>query len=170
LTVCAVLAATLAGCGGGGGGSNAAATTTGAATATGATSGATGTTASSGASAATGPTATGSSGEATGATASVHATCDASRTVAIVAKNILFDTDCLAVPAGKSFVVRFTNKDSIGHTFSISRVSDNQPVFQPDTLDGGDTATYRLKALPAGEYYFYCALHPAQMQGSFFVT
>lgn len=107
---------------------------------------------------------------ATGSTAPgvLEPTCEAATELSVVARTLRFDTNCLAVPADEPFSVRFANRDSAEHDFAISDAA-GAPVFKSDTLAGGEEATYQLDGLAAGDYVFFCQIHPAQMTGPFFV-
>jgi len=87
-------------------------------------------------------------------------------TVQIAAvETIRFDTDALEVPAGEDFCVEMTNDDSAPHDFGITETE-----FNGDDLAPGESTTYVVPAMEAGEYTFLCTLHPTQMVGDLTVT
>ncbi len=102
----------------------------------------------------------------------VAAACSPSGTaLKIAAKNVAFDTDCLAAPAGKAFTITFTNQDAgVPHNVAIyTDSSAATALFQGKLISGPDTITYQVSALDAGMYFFRCDVHPTQMTGTFVV-
>ncbi len=100
------------------------------------------------------------------------ATCSPSGTsLKITAKNLRFDTDCLAAPAGKPFSVTLDNQDpGTAHDLSIyADAGMTQTLFKGSIFDGVKTETYHVHPLRAGTYHFRCDVHPA-MKGTFIVT
>lgn len=90
----------------------------------------------------------------------------------VTASNLLFDTKCLAVPAGQAFTIVFENKDGgVLHNVSIYTDSSvSTQLFKGKLTTGPDTVTYKVPALDAGTYYFQCDVHPATMNGTFVVA
>jgi plastocyanin len=90
--------------------------------------------------------------------------------LSVAAKNITFDTTCLAAPANRPFTIAFHNEDGgTTHNFSIyTNSSATDALFQGKLLMGVATETYDVKPLPPGRYYFRCDVHP-QMNGTFIV-
>ncbi len=75
------------------------------------------------------------------------------------AKNIAFDTDRIEVPAGKPFIIRFTNQEAVPHNVGI--YSGGTELFQGENITGPDTTVdYQVPALEVGEYDFLCTIHP----------
>jgi cytochrome c oxidase subunit 2 len=85
-------------------------------------------------------------------------------TVQLSAANIQFDTDALEVPAGEDFCIEFTNDDTVPHDVGIEETG-----FNGDNVAPGESITYVIPALEAGDYTFYCTLHPS-MVGDLTVT
>jgi copper-containing nitrite reductase len=89
----------------------------------------------------------------------------------ITAQNVLFDTDCLAAPAGTAFTILLDNLDAgIPHNVSIyTDESATDALFTGELVTGPDKATYKVDALDAGTYFFRCDVHPTTMTGTFIV-
>jgi cytochrome c oxidase subunit II len=95
----------------------------------------------------------------------------------ISAKDIKFDTNCLAAPAKQPFTIDFDNQDTAG-------VPHNVDIYTKDPAQGGthlagakdvsDTVTapgqttYQVDGLDPGNYYFQCDVHTS-MNGVFVV-
>jgi nitrite reductase (NO-forming) len=94
------------------------------------------------------------------------------RELHVMAMNSVFDTDCLAAPAGKPFTIVFDNQDpSIPHNLSIyTDDGATESLFTGDIVTGPDVITYRVDALEAGTYFFRCDIHPTTMTGTFVVA
>jgi plastocyanin len=87
--------------------------------------------------------------------------------VQIAANNLAFDTDTLNVPAGEEFVIEFDNQEDVPHNVAIYSGEDlAEAFFQGEVFNGPATRDYEVEALEAGEYFFQCDVHPAQMQGT----
>lgn len=79
-------------------------------------------------------------------------------------ETIQYDTDRIEVPAGEDFCIEFTNNDVAIHDFGIVETE-----YNGDDIGQGETITYLVPALEAGEYTFFCTLHPTQMTGQLIV-
>lgn len=80
-------------------------------------------------------------------------------------ESLQFDTDRIEeVPAGEPFCIEFTNDDAAPHDVAIDAIE-----FNGEDVAGGESITYTVPAMEAGEYEFYCSLHP-QMTGTIVVT
>jgi len=75
-------------------------------------------------------------------------------------ESIRFDTDAIKVPAGEDFCIEFTNNDAVLHDVGIAETE-----FNGDDVEPGQTITYVIPAMEAGDYQFFCTLHPTQMVG-----
>ena len=73
----------------------------------------------------------------------------------IVISNFAF-SGTESVPVGSTVTV--VNEDSIGHTWT------SNDLFDSGTLSQGDTFEFTFDE--AGEYEYYCAIHPTQMMGT----
>ncbi len=71
-----------------------------------------------------------------------------------------FDTDSIEVPAGEAFCIEFTNNDTAPHDVGI-----RETEFNGEDVDPGESITYVIPAMDAGDFTFYCTLHPTQMVG-----
>jgi len=80
----------------------------------------------------------------------------------LVAQGIAFDTDTLNLPADTPTTLTFENKDAnTPHNFAIYEDDTaTTPLFQGDIVTGPATVEFKLPAIPAGEYYFQCDVHP----------
>ena len=80
-----------------------------------------------------------------------------------------FTKSCLAAPAGKDFTIAFHNGTIEPHNVTIAHEGFVDILFEGKVLTGTDI-TYKVKAIPGGTYFFYCKIHPAQMNGPFVVA
>jgi cytochrome c oxidase subunit 2 len=91
---------------------------------------------------------------------------ECSTTVQLAAvPSIQFDAEAIEVPAGEDFCVELTNNDSVPHDFGIVETGFDQEDVAP-----GESHTYLIPAMEAGDYTFICNLHPQQMVGDLTVT
>jgi plastocyanin len=86
-----------------------------------------------------------------------------------------FDKTCLAVAAGKDFTVDFANNDPPNlHNWALFADSSGTKQLGGGTISqpvpGGQTQSYSVKALPAGQYFYRCDFHPTTMTGTFVVA
>jgi cytochrome c oxidase subunit 2 len=78
--------------------------------------------------------------------------------------SIQFDSDSLEVPAGEDFCIEFTNNDTAIHDVGIVETD-----FNGEDVPAGESITYVIPAMEAGDYTFLCTLHPT-MSGDLTVT
>jgi plastocyanin len=97
-------------------------------------------------------------------------------TLQIAAQAIAFDKACLAAPANTAFSLVFDNQ-AAGIPHNVEIFSDPSATKRlggatdaSDFVTGPKQVTYKVSAIPAGEYFFRCDLHPAQMHGTFVVA
>ena len=87
--------------------------------------------------------------------------------VTVAAQNLAFDTSEIDLPADTPTTITFDNQDAgVPHNIAIyndSSLSEN--LFTGEIVTGPATAQYQVPAIPAGEYYFHCDVHP-NMSGS----
>lgn len=91
--------------------------------------------------------------------------------LALVAHNISWNQNCLAVSANTPFTVAITNEDAgIQHNFSIyDSFFEKQKFFTSPRLTGVASETLNVDGLPPGHYYFQCDVHGPAMSGAFIV-
>jgi len=90
---------------------------------------------------------------------------------AIVAKDISWNTNCLALPSGPPPAITVNNQDAgIDHNFAIyDSFSQTKEFFQTGRFAGVATKSFQLPPLPPGRYYFQCDVHGPSMSGVFIV-
>ena len=76
-------------------------------------------------------------------------------------ENIQFDADEIRAPADEAFCIEFTNNDIVPHDVGIADID-----FNGDDVPPGESITYQIPAMEAGEYTFICTLHPQAMVGT----
>jgi Cytochrome C oxidase subunit II, periplasmic domain/Cupredoxin-like domain len=102
----------------------------------------------------------------------LNVTCPVTgNTLRVVAKNISWNTNCLAVKAGGSTSLSVDNQDDgIDHNFAIYNAPDRtKKFFQTGRFPGVATRDFNLQPLPPGHYYFQCDVHGPAMSGVFIV-
>ena len=89
----------------------------------------------------------------------------------LTARDHAFDKNCLAVPAGRPFTIRFDNRDADRHNVAIlpSHMS-TEAFFRGDIVPGPKSITYSVPALKPGTWHFHCEIHPNLMNGTFIVA
>ena len=87
--------------------------------------------------------------------------------VELTAAAIAFDKHELRAAAETPWTLRYTNQDSVAHDFVIVN-ANNEEVFRVQPFTGPDaTDDFAVPPLPAGEYTFYCEIHPVpEMTGT----
>lgn len=111
------------------------------------------------------------SGGGTDATATTAAggdcaTADADNNITMTADNLAFSASCIEVPADTAFTITFENAEDVPHNIAIfTDDTKSESLFQGDIVTA-TTVTYNVPALPAGDYYFDCEVHPADMNGT----
>jgi cytochrome c oxidase subunit 2 len=90
----------------------------------------------------------------------------------VTAKNIAWNTNCLAVNAKQPIAITVVNDDAgIDHNFAIyDSAARKQELFQTGKFSGVASNSYQVDALPAGHYYFQCDVHGPAMSGTFIVA
>lgn len=91
--------------------------------------------------------------------------------VTVVAVGVAFtDGSCIRVAADEPFVIDFDNQDPAAtagqHNIAIFPSANDlaNPLFRGDLISGPAVTEYEVPALPAGQYFFHCDVHP-QMTG-----
>ena len=91
---------------------------------------------------------------------------DCGTTIQLAAvETIRFDTDSIEAPAGEDFCIEFTNNDTIEHDVGIDEIG-----FDGENVAPGESITYLIPAMEAGDYTFLCTIHPQAMVGDLTVT
>ena len=86
---------------------------------------------------------------------------DCETTIELAAvESIQFDADTIQAPAGQDFCIEFTNNDIVPHDVGIVETD-----FDGDDVAPGESITYLIPAMDAGEYQFICTLHSQAMVG-----
>lgn len=82
--------------------------------------------------------------------------------LSISAVDLQFSSDTLEFPAGEESELEFVNDDasSIQHNVAIYEEEGGADVFVGEVIPGGQTTTYSVPAMEAGELYFQCDVHP----------
>lgn len=73
-----------------------------------------------------------------------------------------FDPSELTIPADTPWVVNLTNADpAVPHDFAITAANpDGSDWLGDPDAPGGGSAIYQPPPLPAGDYEFFCSIHP----------
>jgi cytochrome c oxidase subunit II len=88
-------------------------------------------------------------------------------TIAVTSVGIVqgFDPQALNAPADTPLTIELTNADATApHDFAIAGTPEGDWQGDPDAGPGG-SAVYQAPPLPAGDYEFYCSIHP-NMRGT----
>jgi mono/diheme cytochrome c family protein/plastocyanin len=79
----------------------------------------------------------------------------------LTASNFAFDKAALDVTANEVFGIKFRNDDTgQDHDVDIRQTDGTTVVQSQPTIKGGEEITYVYQPLPAGEYQFFCSVHP----------
>ena len=89
----------------------------------------------------------------------------------VVAENTEFDTTEIDLPADTEGPLTLDNKDPFAHNLSIYQddTASGRPLFTFEPFSGPQAKTFPVPAIPEGEYYFRCDIHPT-MQGTVVVA
>ena len=81
--------------------------------------------------------------------------------IELIADHVSFDRHCLVVPSGQEFTVVLENREPVPHNFSIyADESHTQLLFASAKVSGPSTQELHVPALPEGQAFFVCDLHP----------
>lgn len=107
------------------------------------------------------------SSSTSGSAASNAAAVDASGAITITAKDNFFDPKSFTGPASQSIKVTLDNKGAAIHDFVIKdQKGPDDKEIQTGLIQAGKTGSAEF-TLAAGDYEFYCAVHPVEMRGNF---
>jgi plastocyanin len=97
---------------------------------------------------------------------------DADGVITLSAENLEFSAPCMVANAGEAFTIRFTNNESQPHNVAVYNDSTKtNEIYRGEIVTGPDQSIdYPIEALDAGEYYFDCSVHPAEMNGTLYVV
>lgn len=114
----------------------------------------------------------GPSGDASPSHAGGHGTLTvANGAVEISADDLAFDASVIEATAGEAFTVTLVNNESVPHNFSVYTEEGGEVIVEGDVVTGPDqSVTVEVPALEAGEYFFVCDIHPADMTGTIVVS
>jgi plastocyanin len=77
----------------------------------------------------------------------------------VVADQLAFAASEVVVPAGRSFVLAFDNREGQPHNITILDAGGRQ-LFTGEVFSGPAVRAYDVPALPAGHLSFRCDVHP----------
>ncbi len=91
--------------------------------------------------------------------------------VTVVAKDTAFDTDEIQLPADTPSTLTLDNEDPFDHNLSIYEddSASGEPLFTFEPFAGPASKPFDVPAIPEGEYYFHCDIHPT-MNGTVVVA
>jgi plastocyanin len=75
---------------------------------------------------------------------------------------VSFETGTLVVPCCRGFELIFhNNQEGVPHTVEITdSPAQATVIFDGEPITGAASVTYNVPAIPEGEYYFLCRIHP----------
>jgi plastocyanin len=82
----------------------------------------------------------------------------------VVAQDLKFDRQTIAVPANQAAPLLFENRDSAPHNVTVL-AADGTKAFTGETFSGPGSRTYQLPSMTTGSYKFQCDVHP-EMNGT----
>lgn len=90
--------------------------------------------------------------------------------VEITADDLVFNASVIEAPAGEAFTVTLVNNESQPHNFAVYTEEGGDLIVQGEVINGPDQVEVEVPALEAGEYFFVCDIHPADMTGTIVVS
>ncbi len=97
----------------------------------------------------------------------------ATATIDVGASEFTFDKKELTVAAGSKLTVNLKNNGQARHSLQFLDKKGGKELAAGSTgkiITAGQTDTYNFTAPAAGSYYYECAVHPGQMNGTLTVT
>ena len=89
----------------------------------------------------------------------------------IGARDLGFTQPCMVANAGEAFTIHFTNADAMPHNVAVyNDSSKSNEIMRGEIQTGSGEIDYDVDALEAGQYYFDCTVHPADMNGTLYVV
>jgi len=89
----------------------------------------------------------------------------------IGASDVAFTAPCMVANAGEAFTIHFINDDAMPHNVAIyNDSSKSNEIMRGEIQNGDGEIDYQVDALDAGQYYFDCTVHPADMNGTLYVV
>jgi plastocyanin len=99
-------------------------------------------------------------GTATPTTSVACQKADANNVIQLSAANIAFSAPCLEVTADAPITIKFTNSDTVPHDLAVYQDSTKATeVFKGDVANAGESKTYDVPAVAAGDHFFVCTIH-----------
>ena len=81
--------------------------------------------------------------------------------VELAAMNLAFEQKELVVPADTEFTIEFNNKEAQPHNIAILEAQGSpNALFRGAIVTGPKVVEEKVDAIPAGEYFFQCDVHP----------
>ena len=91
--------------------------------------------------------------------------------ITIGARELAFTAPCMVANAGEAFTIHFVNGDAMPHNVAVYNDSSKaNEILRGEIQPGQGEIDYEVEALDAGEYYFDCTVHPADMTGTLYVV
>ena len=91
--------------------------------------------------------------------------------ITIGARDLAFTQPCMVANAGEAFTIHFVNGDDMAHNVAVYNDSSKaNEIMRGEIQNGQGEDDYEVEALDAGEYYFDCTVHPADMNGTLYVV
>ena len=92
--------------------------------------------------------------------------------ITLSAADLAFSAPCMVANAGEAFTIHFTNDDAMPHNVAVYNDSTkaNELMRGEIISPGQGDVDYEVEALDAGQYYFDCTVHPADMNGTLYVV
>jgi plastocyanin len=91
--------------------------------------------------------------------------------ITLEAENLAFSAPCMVANAGEAFTIHFVNGDAMPHDVAVYTDSSKaNEIMRGEIQPGQGEIDYEVEALDAGEYYFDCTVHPADMNGTLYVV